>query len=189
MVTANTGIINRFKDKTNIIGDYKLNIFNSYGMKFYNEHMMGSCLSLELNKKELNKMLKKYSKGSQIFVYGRPEVMVSEYCPIGSTFGGKCTSKNCDNQCVSSTFTLRDRMNQDFVIRTDIFCRSHIYNTVPVNLIQEIDEIKSLGVNSFRLDFVDENYEEVRQVIEALNKEEALKLKDYTKGHFKRGVE
>ena len=189
LVTANTGIINRFKDKTNIIGDYKLNIFNSYGMKFYNEHMMGSCLSLELNKKELNKMLKKYSKGAQIFVYGRPEVMVSEYCPIGSTFGGKCTSKNCDNQCVSSTFTLRDRMNQDFVIRTDIFCRSHIYNTVPVNLIQEIDEIKSLGVNSFRLDFVDENYEEVRQVIEALNKEEALRLKDYTKGHFKRGVE
>lgn len=115
--------------------------------------------------------------------------MVSEYCPIGSTFGGKCTSKNCDNQCVSSTFTLRDRMNQDFVIRTDIFCRSHIYNTVPVNLIQEIDEIKSLGVNSLRLDFVDENYEEVRQVIEALNKEEALRLKDYTKGHFKRGVE
>ncbi len=97
--------------------------------------------------------------------------------------------KNCDNQCVSSIFTLRDRMNQDFVIRTDIFCRSHIYNTVPVNLIQEIDEIKSLGVNSFRLDFVDENYEEVRQVIEALNKEEALRLKDYTKGHFKRGVE
>ena len=51
------------------------------------------------------------------------------------------------------------------------------------------NEIKSLGVNSFRLDFVDENYEEVRQVIEALNKEEALRLKDYTKGHFKRGVE
>ena len=37
IITANAGIINRFKDKTKIVGDYKLNIFNSHSLKFYNK--------------------------------------------------------------------------------------------------------------------------------------------------------
>lgn len=189
LVTANAGIINRYKDKVKILGDYKLNLFNSNSLKFYNKHIEGNCLSLELNKKEIIKLLNKYNEGSQFFIYGKPEVMVSEYCPIGSTFGGKNTSRNCDNQCLSSKFILRDRMNKDLVIKTDIFCRSHIYNTVPINLIQEIEEIKSMGINSLRVDLIDEDYKESLEVINALVEGNPLTKKDFTKGHFKRGVE
>ena len=188
LVTANAGIINRYKNKTKIIGDYKLNLFNGNSVKFYNKHIDGSCLSLELNKKEITQLLKKYNEGTQFYVYGKPEVMVSEYCPIGSTFGGKATNRECDNQCVSTNFILKDRVNQNNAIKTDIFCRSHIYNTVPVNLINEMEEIKSMGINSFRIDLIDENYSESLDVIDSVINGTRLEG-SYTKGQFRRGVE
>ncbi len=188
IVTANTGIINRFKDKTKIIGDYKLNIFNSNSLKFYNKHIAASCLSVELNRKEINAMVKKYNDGVQFFLYGKIEAMVSEYCPIGSTFGGKNTSKACSNECTRSTFILKDRVGQDNTIKTDIFCRSHIYNTVAINLISEMEDVKSMGIESFRVDLIDEGYEESLNVIDAIKHKERL-VGNYTKGHYRRGVE
>ncbi|MGL5244491.1 MAG: DUF3656 domain-containing U32 family peptidase, partial [Sarcina sp.] len=187
IVTANAGIINRFKNKINIIGDYKLNIFNSNAIEFYNNHIEGSCLSLELNRKEIKGALKNGAEGIQFYLYGKPEVMVSEYCPIGSTFGGKTSIKNCDNQCVNTNFILRDRMNQDNVVKTDIFCRTHIYNTVPINLIYEMEDIKSLGVKSFRVDLIDENYKEASEIIKSILSGKKIENKDFTKGHYRRG--
>ncbi len=188
IVTANAGIINRFKDKTKIIGDYKLNIFNSNSLKFYNKHIAASCISIELNRKEIKAMLKKYNRGIQFFLYGKIEAMVSEYCPIGSTFGGKNTTKSCSSECTKSTFILKDRVGQDNAIKTDIFCRSHIYNTVAINLISDMEDIKSMGIESFRVDFIDEDYEETLKVINAITNGEKL-VGNYTKGHFRRGVE
>lgn len=188
IVTANTGIINRFKDKTKIIGDYKLNIFNSNSLKFYNKHIAASCISVELNRKEINAMVKKYNEGTQFFLYGKIEAMVSEYCPIGSTFGGKNTSKACSNECTRSTFILKDRVGQDNTIKTDIFCRSHIFNTVAINLISEMEDVKSMGIESFRVDLIDEGYEESLNVIDAIKNKERL-VGNYTKGHYRRGVE
>ena len=58
IVTNNTGIIRRFKDKIKIIGGYKLNIFNSYALEFYNKNIEGAALSIELNRKEIRNLLR-----------------------------------------------------------------------------------------------------------------------------------
>ena len=188
IITANAGIINRFKDKTKIVGDYKLNIFNSNSLKFYNKHIAASCISVELNRKEINSMVKKYNEGTQFLIYGKIEAMVSEYCPIGSTFGGKNTLNACSNECTRSTFILKDRVGQNNTIKTDIFCRSHIFNTVAINLISEIEDIKSMGIENFRIDLIDESYEESLNVIDAIKNKKRL-VGSYTKGHYRRGVE
>jgi len=53
LITANLGIINVFKNRLNIIGDYKLNILNSESYDFYNRYTDISALSVELNNKEM----------------------------------------------------------------------------------------------------------------------------------------
>ena len=40
---------------------------------------------------------------------------------------------------------------------TDIFCRSYILNSQPLNLIEEKEELQKLGVKSFRVEFRDES--------------------------------
>ncbi|PRR82905.1 DUF3656 domain-containing U32 family peptidase [Clostridium vincentii] len=189
IITSNTGIINLYKDQLNVIGDYKLNIFNSQALNFAREDMGIVSLSLELNRREIKEIMKSKITKVACSIYGKTELMVSEYCPIGSTFGEKSKDKECNGVCMKDTFTLVDRMNESFKVMTDNYCRSHILNNVPLNLIEEIDDLKTIGVETFRVDFKDESSLEVKNVLDMLKGNYSIDGKLYTKGHYKRGVE
>jgi len=190
IITANLGIINRYNKKISIIGDYKLNAFNSYAGDFYKEFLTGTCISAELNQKEIKEMGSKSSLPLQIMVYGKYELMVSEYCAIGSVFGNKSDNQTCVEKCTSGCYTLKDRMGEEFRINTDKYCRSYIYNNVPVNLISNMTEIVKNNISCFRLDFIHENYEETLEVLQNYIKRTwSTEFKNYTRGHYKRGVE
>jgi putative protease len=148
------------------------------------------CLSVELNKIEIEKLLRTSRAKTQILVYGKIENMVSEYCPIGSTLGGKGRKNNCSHKCSEGTFNLKDRIGAEFLVRTDKYCRSHIYNSVPLNLTDKIEELTNMGASSFRIDFIDEKYGDVINVLEFVkNKKTKGDFVGFTKGHYKRGVE
>ena len=190
ILTGNLGIINRFKGRTKIIGDYKLNVFNSFSLSFYENFLQGTYLSLELNKKEIGEILNrnKYTYGA--LIYGRAELMVSEYCPIGSMLGGKDEGSACNKICEKGRYILKDRKDAEFIVSTDKFCRSYIYNNVPLNLLGNLDEMKKMNLSSFRLDFIDESYDEVVEIIKKLKQGKwSGDFSKFTRGHFKRGVE
>ena len=189
IVTVNVGIISNYQDEMMIIGDYKLNIINSEALKFYQNEIDIPTLSLELNRKEIKNMLKGNKGNVQGIIYGKTELMISEYCPIGSTFGEKSSCSDCNLACTRDEFTLIDRMNEKFRVMTDIFCRSYILNPHPLNLIEEKDDLKNLGVNSFRVEFRDESSNEVKKVLRMIRGEEKVNTNNYTKGHYRRGIE
>lgn len=190
IITSNLGLINRFRGKTEIIGDYKLNIFNSYSLEFFEKMIDAATISLELNKKEIQEFIKRAAVPCVFFLYGKPELMVSEYCPIGSVFAGKDSSNECKGECEKGRFLLKDRKGEEMVINTDKFCRSHIYNSSSINLIPNLDEIKNMNISLFRLDFVDEDYENTINILKSFKKGKFEgDFRDYTRGHFKRGVE
>ncbi|WP_346886261.1 U32 family peptidase [Clostridium sp. UBA4395] len=189
LITANLGIINVFKNRLNIIGDYKLNILNSESYDFYNRFTDISALSVELNNKEMFSLAKNIKTPVQVVVYGKYELMVSEYCVIGSTFGDKSSTSNCNFRCDKDKFVLRDRMNEEFLVTTDKYCRSHIYNTLPVNIVPFIKELRKNNINNYRVDFIDEDYNQVLKVMKYIFKDEDVDLGKTTKGHYKRGIE
>lgn len=189
IITANAGIIRIYKDKLFIIGDYKLNIFNKEAAEFYAEDIDLPSISLELNRKEIKEMLKEINCKAGINIYGNTELMVSEYCPIGSTFGGKSSKKECNGVCMKDSFELIDRMNESFRVITDNSCRSYILNSVPTNLIEQLEELKSFNITNFRVDFKDESYEEVKDILEQISYGRKNENKKYTQGHYRRGVE
>jgi len=190
IITANLGIISKFNKKIPIIGDYKLNVFNSYSGDFYKSFLAGTCISSELNAMEIKKMASNSSLPLQIMIYGKYELMVSEYCPIGSVFGNKSDNKSCIESCTKGSYLLKDRKDEEFSIGTDIYCRSYIYNNVPVNLIPNMSEIIKNNISSFRLDFIHESYEETLEVLHNYTERKWTgEFKNYTRGHYKRGVE
>ncbi|MGL5153204.1 MAG: DUF3656 domain-containing U32 family peptidase [Clostridium sp.] len=188
ILTSHLGVVYEYKNKTKLIGDYKLNIINSKSLAFYSEDFHLPTLSLELNKKEIKRVLENSRVNCANMIYGKTELMISEYCPIGSTFGGKNSSKECNLACTKDKYTLIDRFNEGFRVMTDIFCRSYILNGKPLNLIDERDELRELGVKAFRLEFRDESFEEVLEVLNKLYYNEELKG-EFTKGHYRRGIE
>ncbi|WP_195428409.1 U32 family peptidase [Clostridium sp. D46t1_190503_E9] len=189
IVTVNVGVIRKYQNEMMIIGDYKLNIINSEALKFYQNEINIPTLSLELNRKEIKHMLKENKGNVQGIIYGKTELMISEYCPIGSTFGEKSSCSDCNLACTRDEFTLIDRMNEKFRVMTDIFCRSYILNPHPLNLIEEKEDLKNLGVNSFRVEFRDESSNEVKKVLRMIRGEEKVNTNNYTKGHYRRGIE
>ena len=189
IITSNVGIIRIYKDKLFIIGDYKLNIFNKEAAEFYAEDVDIPCLSLELNRKEIKEMMKNINCKVGVNIYGNTELMVSEYCPVGSTFGGKASKKECNGVCMKDNFKLIDRMNENFSVLCDNNCRSHILNSVPTNLIEQVEEFKSFNITNFRVDFKDESYEEVNDILNQIAKGAKNENKKYTQGHYRRGVE
>ncbi|MGL5085257.1 MAG: U32 family peptidase, partial [Clostridium sp.] len=112
-----------------------------------------------------------------------------EYCPIGSTFGEKTSCSDCNIACSRDEFTLVDRMDASYRVMTDLFCRSYILDETPINTIAEVEDLKSFGVNSFRVEFRDETYEEVRKVISMARGEIAIDKSKYTTGLYRKGID
>ncbi|OOP72060.1 DUF3656 domain-containing U32 family peptidase [Clostridium beijerinckii] len=189
IITSNAGIIKIYKDKLFIIGDYKLNIFNKDAAEFYAQDVDIPFLSLELNRKEIKELMKNTNCNLGMNIYGKTELMISEYCPMGSTFGNKSSKKECSGVCMKDNFKLIDRMNESFTVLGDNSCRSYILNSIATNLIDEMEELKSFNISNFRVDFKDESYDEVKDVLNQIANKAKNENNKYTKGHYKRGVE
>jgi U32 family peptidase len=172
IITSNLGIIKRLQGEFKIYGDYKLNITNSASLSFVNSLGVTPMASLELNRKELSSLAYPYS----YLIYGRAEVMISEYNIVKSVLGSSD----------SKIHILKDRKGEEFPLIIDKFGRTNIYNSHILNLIEYKDELIKFGSKVLRLDFLEEGYNETISVLESLNGEKSEGL--WTYGHFKRGV-
>ena len=189
IITSNVGLINLYRNSLQIIGDYKLNIMNTQSLEFYQSEISIPTLSMELNRGEIKEILRKNHGNNAYVIYGKPELMISEYCPIGSTFGGRKTNVDCNAICTRDKFTLIDRVNERLRVMTDLFCRSYILNPVPLNLFDEVNYLKDIGIKTFRFDFRDETYNEVKNVLNMYVGKMEYDKANYTKGQFRRGIE
>lgn len=93
-------------------------------------------------------------------VFGRLEVMVGEHCVLRAA--GAC-SEACAT-CVRRTrsWRLRDSKGYEFPVTTDTSGRSHVYNSVPLDLSRALDQVLDSGVTSLRLEL---GVEEVAEAI------------------------
>ncbi|WP_366925867.1 U32 family peptidase [uncultured Clostridium sp.] len=140
-------------------------------------------LPVELNSRELEE---KGCRGGELIVYGRLPMMVTAQCMKKTV--AACTKK-------PELLSLKDRMGKDFPVKNHCrFCYNTIYNSSPLSLLKDRKIIDRLGPESLRLNFTTESREEIRTVIGAfsgcfLEGRETELQGDFTRGHFKRGIE
>lgn len=140
-------------------------------------------LPAELNKRELSE---RGCAGAELLAYGALPVMVTAQCM-------KKTVEGCGGR--QELLRLRDRMGKEFPVKNHCrFCYNVIYNFSPLSLLQEKEAIDRLGPRSLRLMFTTEGRKEAAAVLRAfagrfLQGEKTVLSGDYTRGHFKRGVE
>ena len=56
-------------------------------------------------------------------------------------------------------------------------------------ITQVVEEIKSFNISNYRVDFNDESYEDVNDVLNQIANSKKNENKKYTQGHYRRGVE
>ena len=123
--------------------------------------------------------------------------MVAEQCVLQAT--GPCGRRCGTCQRRTGWWLLRDEKGYGFPVTTDRSGRSHIMNSVTLDLTRALDEVLESGVTRLRIDFTDEGpgraAEVMRSVIVAVASveaggpapEEAL-VSPSTSGHFFRGI-
>ena len=125
--------------------------------------------------------------GDEMLVYGRIPVMTSTQCLKKSA--GHC-------QKTPDLFKVRDRKGKEFPVKNCCsYCYNVIYISVPVSLHGWSEEVRKCSPASVRLAFTTESNKEAAAVAKRFVKEylwgEELGEPGYefTRGHYKRGVE
>lgn len=141
---------------------------------------------LELNRKEL---AHRNNENGELLIYGKLPLMTSAQCVKRSTSG-------C-NKTPGITY-IKDRYNVIFPIKNNCNeCYNTIYNSFPLILFGQAEELKRMQFGAYRLSFTTEEEKEIRNVLELCTKTfvtESKNIKniyhgEFTYGHYKRGVE
>jgi putative protease len=186
----------RGTDKS-IVADAPLNTFNRHSLELLGDLGCETVtLSPELTLTEIKEVNHLTEPEQEIIIYGHLAMMVSEYCPVGGVESKFDSSQGCQIDCEGTSYGLLDRKGMVEPIETDRDnCRSFIYNSQPLYLLQYLDEIKESGCEQLRLNFTIESKEEVLEMISAYqgklaepDKIVSTAIQNYTTGHFYRGV-
>lgn len=168
----------RFAGKK-IVTDHNMYTYNDMAKSmFFDNGADADTMPLELNQKEINR---RNNKGSQMIIYGYYPLMVSAQCVHKNSY-------KCDR--TPQITYLKDRYNKIFPVWNNCSeCYNIIYNSCPTVLFNNMQKIKNAGIDALRLDFTFEKPEEIDTVMAAFESNSAGGIKEYTNGHFKRGVE
>lgn len=129
-------------------------------------------------------------------IIGTQELMITEHCLLMSQGSCNQNCKMCPRR--KSAHYLRDRKGFEFPVITDVTGRSHLYNSVQLDVAQALPELLAAGISSFMVDTTLMNAEETaaavsrakRALAVAQNDGNALaKTPDTTTGHLFRGVQ
>jgi putative protease len=178
--------------------DWPLNAVNAYSVEALGR--LGARLvwaSPELSGRQLAHVVASSSVPVGALVWGRIELMVAEQCVLmaAGACGRKCAA--CARR--AGWWRLRDQKGYEFPVTTDPSGRSHVMNSVTLDLSRAMDEIAAAGVAAVRIDFSDEGAERAAEVVRAFRSAalsmssggpapgEAL-VAPATSGHFYRGL-
>lgn len=215
MLVANLGILRLLKQTFfyPVVIDYPLNIFNNFALEFLAENLRNSLvrvtLSPELNFKQLEELGQKNTNiDLECLVEGHLPLMVLEHCMLANLLG-KGEKRGCPRPCQKDKYFLRDRLGIQFPIWTDPYCRTHVLNSVPLSLLENLENFKKIGVTALRVEGKGQDHNALRKIIKTYRRgidlcwgqpsenylvdplvEKLLKNRqgNFTKGHYFRGV-
>lgn len=180
-------LVREWKISIPLVMDYGIYTMNHRAEDFVREMVpelsMRFTLPVELNSRELEA---RGSRERELLVYGSIPVMVTAQC-IRKTVEG-CS------KCPEYLY-LRDRKKKVFPVRNQCrFCCNTIYNSSPLSLLKDKKQIDRLQPEVLRLAFTSESAAQTGEVLDAYVKtflhQEPVELEgEFTRGHFKRGVE
>lgn len=167
------------------IADHNLYTFNHLAAEMVKAQGASRVtLPLELNSRELQET---GCVGRELVAYGYLPMMISAQC-IKKTVEG-CSKK-------PELLLLKDRTGKELPVQNHcVFCYNTIYNTSPLSLLGQESIVDRLAPGSLRLQFTVETPEQTGQVVKAyaasfLHGETVESpIREFTRGHMKRGVE
>jgi putative protease len=194
VILRDIGTLDLGKDRTTV-ADSTFNVTNSLTLSTLFTHNVDRvCLSIESGLENSKRVVQSFNRkfghqpNLELIAYGKPDLMISKYCPITKSEG--IFKQNC-NICSHNDYALVNEKQERFELIREGYCNLRVLHSKTINLIDYVEDIVSIGVKTIRLDFTTETKEEVKMVIKAFQnkingKDFIMPDKKYTYGRFLR---
>ncbi|MBU5333996.1 DUF3656 domain-containing protein [Anaerocolumna aminovalerica] len=191
-------VLNVTQSGKDLIADYNLYVMNREAAAFWRDlGIVRLTAPVELNYSELKELNGIYN---DIIVYGKIPLMVSAQCLAKTTSGwnNKNYNKTSDEPCClanTDKIELMDRFDKNFQVKRHCReCYNTIYNSQCLSLLNYKEQVLSIEPKNIRLNFTFETPEETGKVIYSFIQKYVYnnyvdEIENYTRGHFKRGIE
>jgi len=167
ILATELGAIKKYSKENVVVADYFLNITNSNTIDYLeNIGVKLSTLSPEIPLEEIELIANK-KQNLEIIVYGRVELMISKYCPLNMLINKD--NKKC-NLCDENNYYLKDKDEKSYPIVNEKHL-THILHCKNINLIDNIRQYKTLGINNYRIELYDEKEKDIIKIIKNIKKE------------------
>lgn len=179
-----------------IEGDSSLQLFNTEAVQQMAQLGLRSVvLSQEATLKQISRIIKQTTVPIECVVHGLTELMISEYCVI-SSFAGIGKKEGCPAPCLKDSYALKDRLGEQFPLRTDPYCRMHIMNSRMLDMRAYIPELVKRNIAILRIDGRQQSKIWLQETIQAYvgilqgtlpvpSKNEDIPV---TRGHYFKGI-
>lgn len=150
------------------IGDYYLNITNHETINEFSSYLDVVTLSPELDNEEVSNIMNYYDNklNAEVLIYSYIELMLLKYCPVNLNVNKDkvCTACSKDHK-----YYLADRFDKKYRLLMELPKHiTHVMHYKPIRKFEDVSLYKSLGINNYRIEFLDEDYDECINIINEL---------------------
>ena len=170
ILASEIGAVNKYSHNNNVVSDIYLNVANKNTIELLSSlNVKKIGLSIELTDYRLKELIEsiKFTNSTynlEILIYGRPELMIMKYCVLNKFVNGE---KNC-NVCLNKKhYTLKGNNNEFYPITSNA-CISKLLHSRNIDLLDNLEYYKSLGITNFRIDLFDESISEIANIFKRL---------------------
>lgn len=151
-----------------LIGDFSLNVANHKTVALFLDAGLDKLTpSYDLNVQQMVDLLRRCDTSKlEIVIHQHLPMFHTEHC-VYCTFLSEGTDyTNCGRPCESHRVSLRDRIGMLHPVRVDDGCRNTVYNAIEQSGAEYIRSFLDLGVRAFRIEFLEESRDKVREVLD-----------------------
>jgi U32 family peptidase len=150
------------------VADFALNVANPLTADYFYQNYILDRLtaSYDLNIDQLTALIRSCPRDwFEVTIHQHMPMFHMEHCVFCAFLSEGTDYTNCGRPCDNHQVKLRDRVGTEHILQADAGCRNTVFNGVAQTGAEYIHRLVELGVYNFRLEFVNESPETVRETI------------------------
>ena len=150
------------------VGDFSLNVANRLTADYFKNKfgLERVTASYDLNFSQLEALLQAAPpEWFEVTIHQHMPMFHMEHCVFCAFLSSGTDFTNCGRPCDTHDLKLRDRVGAQHPVKADVGCRNTVFNALAQTGAEYVSRMLDLGVRHFRLEFLNESAEQVRETI------------------------
>jgi len=158
----------KFFADTRRVGDFSLNVANRLSADYFKNHfgLERVTASYDLNVVQLDALLSAAPpEWFEVTIHQHMPMFHMEHCVFCAFLSSGKDYRDCGRPCDTHDVRLRDRVGAEHPLKADAGCRNTVFNSQAQTGAEFVERLLALGVRNFRVEFLNENPDEVVRTI------------------------